>query len=167
MPKPTRANALTFEEIPPDLRPAMVANYLRLLDQGFLPAHITFRRYGDVLRAEATYPDGRTGTSHPANPRPAPAAERAPDPDNLDRAQRTALRDQRNQQLAALEGARVRASWPGGHERIGVLTRRDRFTFELADMESIRLHPSDRLPAFEPFTPSRASTPAPSTSGAA
>jgi hypothetical protein len=166
MPKSTPAdNTVTFEEVPSDLRPAMAANYLRLLDEGFLPAHITFRRHGDVLRAHAVYPDGRAGTSRPANPRPAPAAEAAINPDTLDREQRTALTAQRKQELAALEGTRVRASWPGGHERIGVITRRDRYTFLLADMESLLLHPSDQLPALEPFTP-RWTQPQPSTATA-
>lgn len=153
MPNPSRANALTFEEIPPDLRPAMAANYLRLLDEGFQPQHITFRRHGDVLRAEATYPDGHGGTSRPANPRPAPAAEATIDTATLDREQRTALTQQRMQEFAELEGTRVRASWPGGHERIGVITRRAHSTFLLTDMESLALHANDQLPALEPFTP--------------
>lgn len=167
MPKSTPAeNTVTFEEIPPDLRPAIAASYLRLLDEGFLPAHITFRRHSDVLRAHAVYPDGRAGTSRPANPLPAPAAEAAIDPATLDREQRTALTAQRKQELAELEGTRVRASWHGGHERIGVIRRRDRYTFLLADMESLLLHPSDQLPALEPFTP-RWTQPRPSTAAAA
>lgn len=153
MPKQSRANPLTFEEIPPDLRPAMAATYLRLLDEGFRPEHVTFSRHGDVLRAEATYPDGRGGTSRPANPRPAPAAEAAIDPATLDRERRTALTQQRKQEFAELEGTRVRASWPGGHERIGVITRRERSTFLIADMESLLLHANDQLPALERFTP--------------
>jgi hypothetical protein len=165
MPNP-RTTELTFEEIPPDLRPAMASNYLRLLDEGFLPEHITFRRYGDVLRAEATYPDGRAGTSRPANPRPAPAADAAIDPATLDRDQRTALHAQRKQQFAELEGVRVRASWPGGHERFAVVTRRDRCSFELADMESLLLHPDEQFPALEPLTP-RWAQPAPSAAAAA
>jgi hypothetical protein len=165
MPK-TRTNAVMFEEIPPDLRPAMAANYLRLLDEGFLPQHITFRRHGDVLRAEAVYPDGRAGTSRPANPRPAPAAEAAIDPSTLDHEQRTALTRQRKEHFAELDGIRVRASWPGGHERGGVLTRSDRHGYVLADMESLLLHPGDQLPALEPFTP-RWAQPQPSAAEAA
>jgi hypothetical protein len=156
VPRSTRSNALTFEEIPPELRPAIVAHYLQLLDAGFRVERITFRRYGHVLRAVATYPDGTVGSTLPTCPRPAPAAEAAIAPDSLDREARAALTQQRREAIAALEGIRVRASWSGGHERIGVITRRDQYTFRLTDIESLRLHPSDQLPALEPIAPKAA-----------
>jgi hypothetical protein len=146
-----RGSALAFEEIPARLRPAIVANYMCLLDEGFLAPHITFRRYGDVFRVEASYPDGRPGTSRPACPRGEPVGE--PDCSLTGGAEeRSEFRARRKALFEQLEGTRVRASWPGGHERIGVIERRDRFTYELRDIEWVRLRPDTPLPALEPFT---------------
>jgi hypothetical protein len=162
--KPARKVTLRFEEIPPSHRPAAVDCYMRLLDEGYLPENITFARYDDVLRIESTSADGSTGTSRPAEPRsPLPDKTHAATP--LERGQRQALIQERKAQLAGLEGARVRAVWPGGHERIGVIERRDRFNFDLVPTDRILLHLDDEQPLIEPFT-SRWAQPAPSAAAA-
>jgi hypothetical protein len=126
MPKPAhqRPRTISFEEIPPRLRPQALAAYLRLLDEGYDPERITFRDHSGLVRVVGATPDGRPGTSRPTSPdRIAPEAARCDQP--LSGEQITARVREREGDLRALIGRRVRIRWPNGHERTGVVRDRD------------------------------------------
>jgi hypothetical protein len=126
MPTPSKVRhgaPITFETIPLRLRPGAVDAYLSLLDQGYDPDRIAFLDYGDFVRVEGTLKDGRPGTSCPVtfhNLAPEPAGGERPST----REERDARRREREDDLRALIGRRVRIRWPNGHERFGVVAER-------------------------------------------